>query len=585
MSINISKFIKECKKLRVALEEEGADEDILAECDNIITDASEPLMIMVMGEFSTGKSSFINALLGKEVAVVNATPTTAVITKLRYGRQEKLFVHYKDGRVEEKDTADFARLSAQGDKKANEFHRTLSFVERVLPLKILKDMTIIDSPGLNSLVESHTQATKAFTGKADVVFWMFSAEDPVSQTECDAMHRLGARLKPVALVNKMDTIDEEEDDPDELLEQVRIKLEDGVQSVIGISAKMALDALAKNPKADLSESGLPDVEKYIEDEILPYREDYKMNTLTDDLTQLLISVLEDLHEKEKILDGLKEEDYAAFMDFEEHLTFVRDQLGSTVVDFYQQAQAKPIKNGIDLIFLSIFYQYGFLVDRDEKTQLKLLEQASLKKDADAQAMLGFQLIIAKESEKAAYWLMKSQAQQNPLGIYGLGYCYEHGIGVPQDQEKAKALYLDAASAGQVEAIDTLSAKSFKENKKRNAQKWAKQAAELGSAAGMYKMFYLLSGMKTKKKEADTYLRRSASKGYPLAMYVLAAAEISTDSEDAVKMLRGAAIKGNADAQAMLGDLYANGKAKAGIEKDLKKLRLPTHKTMENQNFL
>ena len=57
----------------------------LPDLDKIIEHISAPLMIMVMGEFSTGKSTFINAMVGEEVTAVNATPTTAVITKLCYG--------------------------------------------------------------------------------------------------------------------------------------------------------------------------------------------------------------------------------------------------------------------------------------------------------------------------------------------------------------------------------------------------------------------------------------------------------------------------------------------------------------------
>lgn len=412
VEINVSQFVKECRKLRIVLADEKADPDILAECDNVITDATEPLMIMVMGEFSTGKSSFINALLGKDVTVVNATPTTAVITKLRYGRQEKVIVHYKDGRTEEQGVEEFARLSAQGDAKANAFHRKLSFVERVLPLKILKDLTIIDSPGLNSLVESHTQATKSFMGKADVVFWMFSVEDPVSQTELDAMRRLGARLKPVALVNKMDTIDEEEDDPDELLEQIRIKLEDQVQTVIGISAKTALDLLAKNPKADLTESGLPEVEGYIEEEILPNRGKYKMETMVDDMSGLMLNILNNIASKEKAIISQKSQDYAAYMEAKEHITSVRDQLSATTLEIYEYVQTKPVKNSTDLLFLSFLYQHGFIVNHDQKKQDEYLEQAALKKDANAQAYFGIQLLSENSPEKAMYWLKKSLNQGN-----------------------------------------------------------------------------------------------------------------------------------------------------------------------------
>ena len=53
--------------------------------DEIVANINSPMLIMVMGEFSTGKSTFINALVKRDIATVGAQPTTAVITKLSYG--------------------------------------------------------------------------------------------------------------------------------------------------------------------------------------------------------------------------------------------------------------------------------------------------------------------------------------------------------------------------------------------------------------------------------------------------------------------------------------------------------------------
>lgn len=52
--------------------------DTVKDIDTIIKNVNDPLLVMVMGEFSTGKSSFINALVEKEIAIVNAKPTNIV---------------------------------------------------------------------------------------------------------------------------------------------------------------------------------------------------------------------------------------------------------------------------------------------------------------------------------------------------------------------------------------------------------------------------------------------------------------------------------------------------------------------------
>jgi len=55
------------------------------------------LRVTVLGEFSTGKSTLINALLGEHLLPTRVTPTTAVITKLVHGPEYTALVHYADG--------------------------------------------------------------------------------------------------------------------------------------------------------------------------------------------------------------------------------------------------------------------------------------------------------------------------------------------------------------------------------------------------------------------------------------------------------------------------------------------------------
>ena len=69
----------------------------VSDVDEIVSNINSPMLIMVMGEFSTGKSSFINALVKRDIATVGAQPTTAVITKLSYGTEDKIKVFFRDG--------------------------------------------------------------------------------------------------------------------------------------------------------------------------------------------------------------------------------------------------------------------------------------------------------------------------------------------------------------------------------------------------------------------------------------------------------------------------------------------------------
>src|SRR5213078_189813 len=61
----------------------------------------QPLLVTVMGEFSSGKSSFVNAFIGADVAPTGITPTTATINVVRYGRERGGRILRHDGTTRE----------------------------------------------------------------------------------------------------------------------------------------------------------------------------------------------------------------------------------------------------------------------------------------------------------------------------------------------------------------------------------------------------------------------------------------------------------------------------------------------------
>ncbi|MHC5831381.1 MAG: dynamin family protein, partial [Nostoc sp.] len=62
---------------------------------------SQRFRISVLGEFSQGKSTLLNALLGEEIQPVRVIPCTGMVTVLKYGTEKRVICRYKDGREEE----------------------------------------------------------------------------------------------------------------------------------------------------------------------------------------------------------------------------------------------------------------------------------------------------------------------------------------------------------------------------------------------------------------------------------------------------------------------------------------------------
>ncbi len=180
------------------------------------------LNIGVIGRVKAGKSSFLNTLLfdGEEVLPKAATPKTATLTKMEYADENRIVIEFYSveewqGIVEDakwgdkneitksaKELVDMARnrgicvedILSQGklDKTFEQYQELVAFLNNYVgengtytPLvrsviiymnrEEFKDISIVDTPGLNDPIPSRTQRTKEFIEVCDVVFFLSRA--------------------------------------------------------------------------------------------------------------------------------------------------------------------------------------------------------------------------------------------------------------------------------------------------------------------------------------------------------------------------------------------------------------------------
>lgn len=129
-------------------------------------EADMPCVLAVAGKVKAGKSSFLNALLGGDFAMVGTTETTATINYFRYPKPDEVLdpnrpviVHWNDGRPPELQSHEFLD-SLQGHSpevldRAEKIHH----LEYVLKHETLKHITLVDTPGFGSIEETHEQRT------------------------------------------------------------------------------------------------------------------------------------------------------------------------------------------------------------------------------------------------------------------------------------------------------------------------------------------------------------------------------------------------------------------------------------------
>lgn len=165
--------------------------------------------VLVCGEFKKGKSSFINALLNEEVCPVDRGITTAAVSIIRYGETPKVIRHYGNIAEETNVQKEEVELTSIQDyiKGSSIDIRDTIMLEIEVPNERLKSgLCVIDTPGVGSLDPRHLFLTLYALPKADAIFFMTAAGEPMTETERDFyVHHIASLNKPSrVLLNKAD---------------------------------------------------------------------------------------------------------------------------------------------------------------------------------------------------------------------------------------------------------------------------------------------------------------------------------------------------------------------------------------------
>ena len=564
MNVNLQEIINKLQTAKGELQKQQRFAQFATGLDEIISHTSEPLMLMVMGSFSTGKSSFINALVGEEIAAVEAKPTTAVVTKLCYGKQDKLLLHFRDGRVQSATPQEFTRMTAVNDEeKLNEIHERLDYVERQMPLDMLKQVSIIDSPGLNDVKEKRSEATEHFVSKADTVLWMFSTVQLATREEMAAMDRLTPRLKPIAVVNKMDLLDEEEDDPEEFLAKAKETLKGRVQAVVGISAKYELEGKKENNALKREIGNLAELEKAVADLVLPHREKFKLNTLLDELGAYFAAFNKEFSKAKEENEANKSCHYATYMQNEERFMQLEDILANVISGIQDYCEHEAGRNNEQALYLlGVLYEGGIGVLQDTDKALQFYQKAAMKNHQGAMVSLYVHYSKQGSDSNAVYWL-KQLAKQ---GLAEAQNEYADRLSNAEKYKEAVQWYERAAKQGYAPAQSSLVEHYIYgvgvDTDYNIAKQWCEKAVEQYSPVAQY---FMAEYFVKNQTERYVWYRKAAEQGYAKAQNMMARyleegwGGVTKNQAEAVELYRKAAEQGYAVAQDNLGNCLYSGR--------------------------
>ena len=287
---------------------------------------SQNFRVAVVGEFSQGKSTLLNALLREEIQPVRAIPCSGTVTVLKYGEQKRVICRYKDGSEEEIPLEKYqekaaiseeAALDGVSDELATSSIKEIVFEHPDLEL-CRHGVEIVDSPGLNEHPE-RSAITEQLIKDTDAVIFLTNASRPLTQGERELINDFKTKLNGgdsnkaadnlFIVVNFMDLLRRETDRA-----SVRKRIERfaynnnpiiaGENRIHFISAQAALDAIQQGYEDEYL-SSFHDLTKSIETFLTNEIGSIKLNHNANQVKGIIKSLQEQgQEEKQDILEQI-----------------------------------------------------------------------------------------------------------------------------------------------------------------------------------------------------------------------------------------------------------------------------------------
>jgi small GTP-binding protein len=338
--------------LRETLEREQAEErrrveELLATLEDLFT-------IVIVGEFNAGKSSLINALFGAKLRVEGPIPVDDRISLLRFGEKES-----------QKRISDFV-------------------VEQFYPVEFLRNITLVDTPGTNSIVQRHQEITEDYIPRADLVLFVTSIDRPLSESERKFLEYIREWGKKVLFVlNKTDTKSEDE------VAQVVEYLKTNIRSIFGLDATIF-------PVSAKTRAGFDALEHYIF-EILSQKERVRIKL------QAPLDTIQSLSKKQFVMIESRRELLVADKARIESITA---QLAKARIDLESNFRQFTLR--IDNLMMDLERRGVDFLDRYVRIQHIMLLRDSLRfrEEFDRQVFQGFKGTIDATIQESVDWLVR-----------------------------------------------------------------------------------------------------------------------------------------------------------------------------------
>lgn len=270
-------------------------------------DVYEPIYVAFLGEFSTGKSTLINALVKKNLIPTMDIPTDAAPVEIRPAKEDKIQVLRYVNDQETITDIDSNQLSEKEIFKAEPGKRIIIHTSSA---DILKDnIVLIDTAGLSSTNKIHTDLTLGVLPKIDAAIVTISAlygdvtASLISFLEENILIREGLKDRIIFCVTMLDSIPTYEE-----REKVLAKIQETLTKIIPapriiqVSPKEILEFALYNEMDKYNNSSIKEIIKFISVELPEKQNAIWEEKLCNNLKEIKIQIISQLEEKRKAID-------------------------------------------------------------------------------------------------------------------------------------------------------------------------------------------------------------------------------------------------------------------------------------------
>jgi len=342
--------------------------------DRVVAQLDELFLLVIVGEFNSGKSALINAMVGQALLDEGVTPTTDRVTLIRYG-------------------AGIRRLPRASGVEVVE-----------APVELLREINLVDTPGTNAVLREHEALTREFVPRSDLVLFVTSADRPFTESERSFLEIIAKWGKKIVLVvNKMDILERAED-----ADRVIAFVEDQAKALLGmapaifgVSARAAAGAKAGGDGERLQASGVPALEAFVA-QTLDRRERVRLKLLSpigvgarvlSDASTLVARRLEVLRDDFETLDRIEADLNLAGEDLRRDFRFRLTDVEQVIRDFERRGHE----------FFDETLRLGRIFD--------LMQRERIRDEFERKVVADLPRVVEKRVEEIVDWMVDRELKQ------------------------------------------------------------------------------------------------------------------------------------------------------------------------------